>query len=229
MRQGADVGTKYPPGGRADGTYPCKEVHAMKSVMFMMVVLFLFMGLPLMADNACTPGGDNPASVDKPAPASAPVKGVHIAFTVPLWLLAGFGSIAYPSIGAFIASFLMRVSNRRLPAFLVATMSFLWPATISAAMAAFPVWLAYSLTTQYGGAIKGVLSRSKPLLELARFCLHQKVRVTQNCLSREGASIIGGNSGIIRSQDGPFYKVDFNACGGGGVYWIKQDDLMQTL
>lgn len=195
----------------------------MKSVIAtFVVVLVLAMAFPLMAeDPVCTPGGESaPAPVEK-----APVlkSGVHIAFTIPVWLLAGFGSIAYPSIGAFLASFLMRASNRRMPGYLVAALSFAWPVTLMTAVATFPVWLAYSLTTQYGGALKGFLAGRLPAArELVRFCLGDRVEVTSMCSAQDGYTLNRGNHGIIRGQEGSMYRVEFP---GIGTHYVNQDHL----
>jgi len=200
----------------------------MKSVISLFVViLVLAMALPLMAeDPACTPGGET-ASAEKSDSAKTPVikSGVHIAFTVPIWLLAGFGSIAYPSIGAFLASFLMRASNRRIPGYLVAALSFAWPATLASAVAAFPVWMAYSLTTQYGGALKGFLAgRHSVARELARFCLHESVQVAVQCQAQDGYTLNAGLLGTIRGQEGRLYRVDIP---GHGTRMVDQDNLMR--
>lgn len=151
---------------------------------------------------------------------------MHISFTVPMWALVGFGSIAYPAVGALVASFLMRSSNRRLPSFVVALSGLLWPATLAAGVAVFPLWLATWFTSNYGEAIKRTLQgrmfqggASSVTTEQA-FTLGQAVRMAQAF-----GTLIPGNTGTVRNQSGKEVQVDFP---GLGTFWVPSSTVYRA-
>jgi hypothetical protein len=147
---------------------------------------------------------------------------MHISFMVPAWALIGLGTIAYPSIGALVASFLMRASNRRLPGFVVAMSGVAWPVTLAAGAAVFPLWLLTWFTTNYGQAIKNTLQngmfkggKSEIIEDLS---LGQHVR-----LVRPFGKIPAGTIGSVTDQNGSEFLVSIP--GSFGNQWIPADRI----
>lgn len=152
--------------------------------------------------------------------------GIPVAFVLPYSVMYGILMFLYPAIAAFLGSYLLRASSRRLPAWAVLGMSAIWPVTVSLGLVAFPAWTAYHLFSNYGGSIRRVLSgQMGSAIALARFVLHQKVSVVGSGATREGFALPRGNRGVITGQQADWYQVDLNALGGGGVHWIHQDNL----
>jgi hypothetical protein len=143
---------------------------------------------------------------------------MHIAFTVPLWAMIGFGTVAYPTLGAMVASFLMRASGRRLPGWAVFTAGAAWPVTAIATVAAFPVWLVIWLTKNYGGALKALLSGSgKASGSEDVFQYGQNVRMT-----KAFGKLVAENHGIVRDMSKGSVQVEFPSI---GTMWVPSDYL----
>jgi len=148
---------------------------------------------------------------------------MHISFMVPTWLLIGMGTIAYPSIGAIIASFLMRSSNRRLPGLVVAASGILWPVTLALGSVAFPLWLVTWFMANYGEAIKRSLqgkmfqgSQVEAVSGAASFTIGEAVRMTRDF----GNMLKVQHYGTVRDQKGSELFVDFPTI---GSFWVPMD------
>lgn len=144
---------------------------------------------------------------------------MHISFMVPTWLLIGMGTIAYPSIGAVIASFLMRASNRRLPGLAVAASGILWPVTLALGSVAFPLWLVTWFMSNYGEAIKRSLqgkmfqgSGEASTVGGNTFMLNEQVTMV-----RTFGQLALGVYGHVRDQKGSELFVDFPSI---GSHWV---------
>jgi hypothetical protein len=148
---------------------------------------------------------------------------MHISFTVPMWALIGFGTVAYPSIGALIGSFLMRASSRRLHGGIVAVASTLWPVTLGLGVAGFPFWLAAWFMKNYGAAIASVLSRGgKGALAsvMEAYNLHDRVS-----FARSFGHFSAGSVGTVVDQKGNEVQVSVN---GIGSSWVPNDVLRRA-
>jgi hypothetical protein len=139
-----------------------------------------------------------------------------------MWALIGFGTVAYPSLGAVIASFLMRASNRRLPGFVVALSGMAWPVTLGLGVAAFPLWLIAWFMKNYGSAIQAFLSKNgtSAAAVIESFNMGDAV-----ALMRSFASLNSGITGRITDQKGTEVQVNFPAY---GTFWVPQDAVRRA-
>lgn len=150
---------------------------------------------------------------------------MHISFMVPTWLLIGMGTIAYPSIGAVIASFLMRASNRRLPGMVVAASGVLWPVTLALGSVAFPLWLVTWFMSNYGEAIKRtlqgkMLQGSGAEVSSAVFTLNESIRMV-----RSFGQLNTGHYGQVRDQKGNELFVEFPSI---GSFWVPANAVTKA-
>lgn len=146
---------------------------------------------------------------------------MHIAFTVPMWAMIGFGTIAYPSIGAMIASFLARTSEKRLPRWLVFSSGAAWPVTLGAAIAAFPVWLAIWIVSNYSQAVQATLrgnGKGMPPKLKVTFGYLSNVLLTAPFKGNEAMS----HGVVMDVRPGESY-VEFN---GGSHLWVNNKYLL---
>lgn len=149
---------------------------------------------------------------------------MHISFTLPMWALVGFMTVAYPSIGALMASFLIQKSNRKLPGVAVAILSFLWPATLAGTLAFFPLWLGYWFARNYRSAVVSVLEnglfRKEVLENGAGFLIGGQVVLTQPYLN-----LVGGLQGKILDQKSQSAHVELS---GWGSHWVPVSMLQKV-
>lgn len=149
---------------------------------------------------------------------------MHISFTVPMWALIGFGTVAYPSLGAVIASFLMRASNRRLPGFVVALSGMAWPVTLGLGVAAFPLWLIAWFMKNYGSAIQAFLSKSGKnslaTVDATSFNMGDAVS-----LLRSFGHMSSGMNGRITDSKGSEVQVNFQSY---GTFWVPSDAVRRA-
>lgn len=152
---------------------------------------------------------------------------MHISFTVPTWALIGFGTIAYPSLGAIVASFLMRSSNRRLPGFVVAAAGALWPVTAALGVVAFPLWLSTWFVSNYGDAIKrtlqGKMSQGGTVSQgnaPAGFTIGETVVMT-----KQFGNLVPTVYGSVRDQRGTELFVDFPSI---GAHWVPMSSVRKS-
>lgn len=145
---------------------------------------------------------------------------MHISFMVPMWALIGFGTIAYPSLGAIISSFLARASNRRMPGWLLGVTGTFWPVALGLGVAAFPAWLVVWLVIKYGGAISTMLQGKggtvNTIVADGKYTIGKSVQM----IGQVG-DVASGWGGRIEDQKPGFLYINF----GMHKFWVPEDSV----